>query len=93
MDYLNLKNKKLCPVCTTRKDENALFCKKCTWYFPLQDTPQYLLELNRARHLYKMIGVFEKLYEHVNARHKDMKRIELNLAIFEKEVETLKEGR
>lgn len=81
---------KICPVCSTPAKKNAVYCKKCAWQYSLQNTPQYLLELNRAKHLNHMVVSFEKLYEQINARCKIMEQFKLNLAIVERNLESKK---
>lgn len=88
------KKEQICPVCQTKNESLATHCKTCVWYFQLDNrTPQYALELNRAKQQFQMVNTFNQVLHGMQAQTKVLEKISARLDGLEKEVTQLKENK
>ena len=84
----------VCPVCNTPSpSDNAQNCTTCGWYFPLKDTPQFQLELGRAKQQFQMVNSFNQMFQHMQIQSKMLEKISFRLDGLENEVNVIKENR
>jgi len=79
-----------CPVCQTKNESVTIHCKTCSWYFPLAGSPQYALELSRAKQQFQMVNTFNQVLEGLTVQAKMLEKIGFRLDGFENEVTELK---
>lgn len=81
-----------CPVCNTANELNKVHCATCAWYFPLKGTPQFALELSRAKQQYQMISSFNQVYQHMQIQSKVLEKMSFRLDGLEDEMKKVKEN-
>ncbi|MEM6321330.1 MAG: hypothetical protein AAF960_26970 [Bacteroidota bacterium] len=80
-----------CPVCATTNEATAQHCTTCAWYFPLKNTPQYALELSRAKQQFQMIQSFNQVYQHMQIQSKVLEKMSFRLDGLEADMKKVKE--
>lgn len=83
--------KQVCPVCSTAHETAVTHCTTCAWYFPLQHTPQYALELSRAKQQFQMVSTFNQVLQGLQVQSKMLEQISFRMDGLEGEVNQLKE--
>lgn len=87
-----LKEKEqICPVCQTKNKIVATHCQVCAWYFQLANTPQYALELSRAKQQFQMINTFNQVLHGMKVQSKMLEKINFRLDGLENEMTVIKE--
>lgn len=81
-----------CPVCNTPNELNNIHCTTCAWYFPLKGTPQFALELSRAKQQFQMVQSFNQVYQHMQIQSKVLEKMSFRLDGLEGEMKKVKEG-
>lgn len=82
-----------CPVCQTANESNTTNCVTCAWYFPLAGTPQYEIELSRAKQQYQMVSSFNQMFQHIQVQSKMLEKISFRLDDLENKVTAIKENK
>lgn len=80
-----------CPVCNTENGINDVHCKTCAWYFPLKNTPQYALELSRAKQQFQMVQSFNQVYQHMQIQSKVLEKMSFRLDGLEADMKNVKD--
>lgn len=80
-----------CPVCDTQDEPIGTICKICNWYFPLKDTPDFALELSRAKQQFQMASSFNQMFQHMQVQSKMLEKISFRLDDMEGQINHLKE--
>ncbi len=80
-----------CPVCNTSNELNNVHCTTCAWYFPLKDTPQYSIELSRAKQQFQMISSFNQVYQHMQIQSKVLEKMSFRLDGLEADMKRVKD--
>lgn len=80
-----------CPVCNTKNESTEQHCKTCAWYFPLKDTPQFAIELSRAKQQFQMVQSFNQVYQHMQIQSKVLERMSFRLDGLETDMKNVKE--
>jgi len=80
-----------CPVCNTQNEATAVHCKTCAWYFPMKDTPQFALELSRAKQQFQMIQSFNQVYQHMQIQSKVLEKMSFRLDGMEADMQKVKD--
>jgi len=82
-----------CPVCQTKNELAVSNCKTCAWYFLLAETPQFELELSRAKQQFQMGNTFHQVLNEMKMQSKMLEKISCRLDGLENEVEQIKENK
>jgi len=80
-----------CPVCNTDNTLNDVHCKVCAWYFPLKGTPQFALELSRAKQQFQMVQSFNQVYQHMQIQSKVLEKMSYRLDGMEADMQKVKD--
>ncbi len=83
----------ICPVCTTTNVREAVHCSTCNWYFPLKDSPQYHIELGRAKQTYQMASNFSQMFQHMQIQSKMLEKMSFRLDGLENELTEIKKNK
>jgi len=84
------KELQICPVCETNHDLVATHCQTCAWYFPLAHSPQYALELSRAKRQLQLLNTFNQVLQGMQVQAKTLEKVSFRLDGLEHEVTRLK---
>lgn len=80
-----------CPVCNSENEMASVHCKVCTWYFPLKETPQFALELSRAKQQFQMVQSFNQVYQHMQIQSKVLEKMSYRLDGMEADMKKVKD--
>jgi len=80
-----------CPVCNTKNESTEQHCKTCAWYFPLKGTPQFALELSRAKQQFQMVQSFNQVYQHMQIQSKVLEKMSYRLDGMEADMQKVKD--
>lgn len=80
-----------CPVCNTANEVNAAHCTTCAWYFPLKGTPQFAIELSRAKQQFQMVQSFNQVYQHMQIQSKVLEKMSYRLDGMEADMQKVKD--
>lgn len=80
-----------CPVCNTKNEAIVQHCKTCAWYFPLKGTPQFAIELSRAKQQFQMVQSFNQVYQHMQIQSKVLEKMSYRLDGMEADMQKVKD--
>lgn len=79
-----------CPVCNTRNELTKTNCTTCAWHFPLVATPQFDLELSRAKQQYQLMKTFNQMMQNAQNQNEMLEKINARMDDIEGKVNQIK---